>query len=166
MIVYSKACGITRAELVSMKDDPLLRTALHKCRQYSFLKQWMDFLSVRLVKKCWSLRTVILNRSDSSCFRPWWLINGVFFPLYSDSYLMAQMVKNSPANARDAGLISGSRRSSGEGNGHLLQHSCLENPMTRRASQTMRSQRVGHDWVTNIFPAVSWIYFHIYFFID
>ena len=30
---------------------------------------------------------------------------------------------------RDVGLISGSGRSPGEGNGNLLQHSCLENPM-------------------------------------
>ena len=41
------------------------------------------------------------------------------------------MVKNLPANAGDAGLIHGSRRSPGEGNGNPLQHSCLENPMDR-----------------------------------
>ena len=41
------------------------------------------------------------------------------------------MVKNPPANAndmRDMGLISGSGRSPGEGNGNPLQDSCLENP--------------------------------------
>ena len=40
--------------------------------------------------------------------------------------------KNLPASAgdiRDAGLIPGSRRFPGEGNGYLLQYSCLENPM-------------------------------------
>ena len=41
------------------------------------------------------------------------------------------MVKNLPANAGDAGLISGSGRSPGEGNGDPLQYSCLENPMDR-----------------------------------
>ena len=44
------------------------------------------------------------------------------------------MVKNPPANARDIrdlGLISGSGRSLGEGNGNPLQYSCLENPMDR-----------------------------------
>ena len=41
------------------------------------------------------------------------------------------MVKNLPANAGDMGLIPGSERSSGEGNGNLLQYSCLENPMDR-----------------------------------
>ena len=45
--------------------------------------------------------------------------------------LVAQLVKNSPANAedtRDAGSIPGSERSSEEGNGNPLQCSCLENP--------------------------------------
>ena len=39
------------------------------------------------------------------------------------------VVKNPPANAGDAGSISGSGRSPGEGNGNPLQNSCLENPM-------------------------------------
>ena len=42
------------------------------------------------------------------------------------------MVKNSPANARDArdaGLIPDLGRSSRIGNGNLLQYSCLENSM-------------------------------------
>ena len=34
-------------------------------------------------------------------------------------------------DSRDAGLIPGSGRSPGGGNGHLLQHSCLENPMDK-----------------------------------
>ena len=39
------------------------------------------------------------------------------------------MVKNPPVHARDAGLIPGSGRSSGEGNGNPLQDSCLGNLM-------------------------------------
>ena len=39
------------------------------------------------------------------------------------------MVKNPPANAGDTGSIPGSGRFPGEGNGNLLQYSCLENPM-------------------------------------
>ena len=42
------------------------------------------------------------------------------------------MVKNLPANAgdaRDTGSIPGLGRSPGEGNGNLLQSSCLENSM-------------------------------------
>ena len=37
--------------------------------------------------------------------------------------------KASAYSAGDLGLIPGSGRSSGEGNGNLLQYSCLENPM-------------------------------------
>ena len=43
--------------------------------------------------------------------------------------LVAQTVKNLPANAGDLGSIPGSRRSSKEGNGYPLQYSCLENSM-------------------------------------
>ena len=46
------------------------------------------------------------------------------------------MLKDPPANAgdaRDLGLIPGSGRSLGGGNGNLLQYSCLENPMDRGA---------------------------------
>ena len=43
------------------------------------------------------------------------------------------MVKNLPAGVRDVGLIPGSGRSPGEGNGYPLQYSCLENPMDRGA---------------------------------
>ena len=45
-------------------------------------------------------------------------------------------VKNLPANAGDAGLILGSGRSPGEGNGNPRQYSCLENSMDRGAWET------------------------------
>ena len=48
---------------------------------------------------------------------------------------MAQMGKESTCNAGDLGLISGSGRAPGEGNGNPLQYSCLENPMSRGAWQ-------------------------------
>ena len=38
-------------------------------------------------------------------------------------------VKASAGNAGDLGLLPGSRRSPGEGNGHLLQYCCLDNPI-------------------------------------
>ena len=46
---------------------------------------------------------------------------------------MALVVKNPPANTRDAGSIPGFRRSPGVGNGNLLQCSSLENSMDRGA---------------------------------
>ena len=48
------------------------------------------------------------------------------FPCGSDG-------KASSYNAGDLGLIPGSGRASGEGNGNPLQYSCLENPMDRGA---------------------------------
>ena len=47
---------------------------------------------------------------------------------------VALVVKNPPANTgdtRDLGSIPGSERSHGEGNGNLLQYSCLKNPIQR-----------------------------------
>ena len=49
------------------------------------------------------------------------------------------MVKNLPANARDArdaDSVSASRRYAAVGNGNPLQYSCLENSMGRRAQWT------------------------------
>ena len=48
---------------------------------------------------------------------------------------VALVVKNHPANAgdrRDVGLIPGTGRSPGGGNGTSLQYSCLENPHGQR----------------------------------
>ena len=47
--------------------------------------------------------------------------------------LVAQMVKNLPANTGDGGSVPGLGRAPGEGNGNPLQCSCLENPMDRGA---------------------------------
>ena len=47
------------------------------------------------------------------------------------------VLKNPPANAedtRDMGLIPGSGRSPGEGNGNPLQYSSLGNPMDREVA--------------------------------
>ena len=41
--------------------------------------------------------------------------------------------KASVYSIRDVGLTPGSGRSPGEGNGHPLQYSCIENPMDRGA---------------------------------
>ena len=48
------------------------------------------------------------------------------------------MVKNLPANAGDAGSITGSGRSPGEGHDNPL-HSCLKNPIDRGAWQATQS---------------------------
>ena len=58
--------------------------------------------------------------------------------------------KDLPASAGDVrgeGLVPGSGRSPGGGNGNPLQYSCLENPKDREPDglPSMGSQRVGHD---------------------
>ena len=50
-----------------------------------------------------------------------------------ETSLIAQLVKNPPDNAGDVGSIPGSGRYPGEGNGKLLQYSCLGNTMDRGA---------------------------------
>ena len=54
--------------------------------------------------------------------------NRCSFPSESDG-------KESAFSAGDVGSIPGSGRSPGRGTGHLLQYSCLENPMDRGAWQ-------------------------------
>ena len=60
---------------------------------------------------------------------------------------MVVVVKNPPANVgdmKDAGLIPGLGRFPGEGNGNLLQDSCLENSKDRAA------------WLAIIHRSQSW----------
>ena len=58
--------------------------------------------------------------------------------------------KESACNAGDLGSIPRSGRSPGEGNGNLLQYSCLENPMDRGAwhATVHGVPRVGHNLAT------------------
>ena len=59
------------------------------------------------------------------------------------------LVKNLPANEGDVGLIPGSGRSPGEGNGNPFQYSCLENPMDRAAWHAIvHRAAVGHNFTT------------------
>ena len=57
-------------------------------------------------------------------------------------------VKNPPADAGDAGLIPGSGRSPGEGNGNPLQYSCLGNPMDIGAWWTRVHEVTGESDTT------------------
>ena len=65
------------------------------------------------------------------------LISGVFclmkvifiILMFSGGFLVGSDSKESACNAEDLGLIRGSGRSTGEGNGNPLWYSCQENPM-------------------------------------
>ena len=70
------------------------------------------------------------------------------------------VVKNLLANAGDACLIPGWRRSPGEGNGNPLQYSCLENVMDRGAWQATvhraaksQTQLSAHDFKATLSTA-------------
>ena len=61
-------------------------------------------------------------------------------------YPGVSVVKNLPANVRDAGDIGlnpGSERSLGEGNGNPFQYSCLKNPMEEEPARGGRLQSIG-----------------------
>ena len=83
-----------------------------------------DLNSTRKWKKyCTNYRSLNNNQQDQEIYKyipPWYMD----FPGGSDR-------KASAYNAGDLGLIPGSGRSTGEGNGNPLQDYCLENPMNR-----------------------------------
>ena len=76
----------------------------------------------------------------------------MIFPLLSfRGSQVAPVEKNPPAtagDARDAGLIPGSGRSPGEGNGSPLRHLTWESPQTEQPGglRPTGSQRVEHHW--------------------
>jgi len=70
----------------------------------------------------------------------------MLLPLAEVGFSSGSAVKNLPANVGDAGLIPGSGRSPGEGNGNPLQYFCPGNPMDRGAWQatTHRAAKESH----------------------
>ena len=68
----------------------------------------------------------------------------------SSGFPHSSVGKESSCSAGDQGLIPGSGRSPGGGNGNPFQYSCLDNPMDRGAWQTTVHgvTRVGRDLVT------------------
>ena len=96
-----------------------------------------------------------------------------FFLCRSDNTLWGfpggLVVKNPPANAGDAGLITGLGRAPGEGNGNLLQYSWLGKPMDRGAWRAIvlgvarsQTQLSNHYHITLVFHlAIYWMLFCI-----
>ena len=70
---------------------------------------------------------------------------GFFLPVSFTPSLGGSDGKESAYNVGDLALIPGSGRSPGEGNGYLLQHSCLENSMHRGAWRAT-VHRVPKSW--------------------
>ena len=68
--------------------------------------------------------------------------------MFEEGFSGGSVVKNPPASSEDVGLIPGSGRSPGEGNGNPLQHSCLGNPMDRGAWWDPLGSMVGVHGIT------------------
>ena len=71
----------------------------------------------------------VINASDTQFLRL--KIIEIVVNILNLASLMAQWVKNPPANAGNTGSIPGSGRSSREGNSNPCQYSCLKSPIQR-----------------------------------
>ena len=77
------------------------------------------------------------------------------------------VVKNPPANAEDRGSIPGLGRSSGEGNGNLLQYSCLGTSHGQRSLVSYSPwgrKRVGPNLVTK--QQSCWLFWPYFYFLN
>ena len=98
------------------------------------------------------MRLILTPRTAANVWKQSWIDQNRFilwimgFPCGSDS-------KGSVCNAGDPGSVLGLGRSPGEGHGNPLLYSCLENCMNKEPGrlQSIGSQRVGHNWMTNTF---------------
>ena len=75
-------------------------------------------------------------------------------------FLSGSDSKESACNAGDPGSVPELERPPGKGNVYPLQYLCLENSMEPSRLQSMESQRVGHEWVTNT-PLYLWVVCYI-----
>ena len=100
-----------------------------------------------------------------------WDLENFFFSFKRYLFILGSFPHSSfgkePAcNAGDLGLIPGSGRSSGEGNGNPLQYSCLENPIDRGAWRAIvhGMARVRRDLATKPPPEWSTIFLKLHVF--
>ena len=133
-----------------------------------------DFQCHQLLEKCKSIKTAmryhvtpvrvaIIKKSTKKFWRGcgkngtllpgWWECKLIIATIENSMELgfsHSSVNKESACSVGELGLITGSRRSSGEGNGNPLQYSCLKNPVDRGAwwATVHRVVRAGHDLVT------------------
>ena len=95
----------------------------------SFVLSKLNVLSAGF---CWPLLHHPLHSRES--FLEWVSDTGSHYglPVPFMGFLGGSDSQESACNTGDQGLIPGSGRSPGEGNGYLFQYSCLENSMDRR----------------------------------
>ena len=118
---------------------------------------WWPMAQMVFSDNCWGLAVpwhVLLRSCSSALYGQ----KGVFLPLdphfmEAEGFPGGSDSKESACLVGDLGSIPGSGRSPEEVHGNPLHCSYMENPMTEELGgvQSMGSQRVGHNWVTNAF---------------
>ena len=129
--------------------------------------QYCCYIKIHKIIKCIDFNKYIINCTWFSwCICPSYVCTSstsslnYFGDIYTASkgswiFPHSSVGKESVCKAGDLGLIPGLGRSPGEGNGNLLQYSCLENPMDREAwqAQVHGVKRVWHDLATKPPPS-------------
>ena len=147
---FSYWCGSNGTDRCKRSQSRALRDS-HTLFQQALLFQTADFLSPSVsqdvVEPSTRLQWTQKVGGNEAYFKP-----PKGFPHTSVS-------KEPVCNVGDLGLIPGSGRSSGEGNGNPLQYSCLENPMDRGAWQVTvhGAARVRHNLATQP-PPSPWVW--------
>ena len=116
------------------------------------VSRWLPSPSILNIILLPTLRCMLNTSLNELCFP-----NSFCYLLYyygQMGFLGGSEIKASTYNAGDLGLIPGSGRFPGEGNGNPLQYSCLENPMDGGAWWTIvhgvsKSQTRLSDFTTS-----------------
>ena len=152
----------------AQRECLLAQTGRRKCLHFFFFfllptLRWWNWMQINWNKGAVSHLQVITQAGPS----PRKLPSPEVTPLPSHSLLLLETGsvclhlaggKEHACQAGDVGSITGSGRSPGEGNGNLLQYSCLENPMDWGAWRATvhgvpESQTSLSDWTTLSSPA-------------
>ena len=112
----------------------MLRLYLYSFNIYTVLRSWLDCKYKTLL----CIFCVWVQLKISYMFYIWIYVNENIYWLYIcyQGFPGGSDSKESACNVGDLGLIPGSGRSPGEGNGNPLQYSCLENAMDGGAWQS------------------------------
>ena len=116
---------------------------LQSGRHWAFSLFTVSYLSLRAIpqSKHSSLRTEVYRDKVFCMWSFSWDVAGAFGNSIGEYYIPQSLRVNAGVSG-DVGLIPGSGRSPGVGDGNSLQYSCLENPMDRGAWQaTVRGIR-------------------------
>ena len=131
-------------DLVHLGASPSPGFPLHTDSSLTWTRSWPSFFSAEL------LSAGVLDQAPKAFILPAWHLKHALIS-FRDGY-DGSGSKRSTCNAGDLGLIPESGRSPGEGNGYLLQDSCLENPMDRGTwrATVHGVAKVRPNWATSL----------------